>query len=195
MDWDTVKNRYFVMRHGQSLANLEKIIVSSPENGISGYGLTDTGKTQAKASISGFQGLDQNTLIYSSDFKRAKETAQIVAAHLITRNGITCVPQLRERFFGEWELTGDENYPNVWYSDAQGISPPPNKVESVGAVLKRIEALIYQIESTHENQNVLLVSHGDPLQIFLTGLKGLPPQRHREIAHLETAEIRPVFTL
>ncbi len=193
MDWDTVKNHYVVMRHGQSLANLEKIIVSSPKNGISGYGLTDTGKAQAKASIASFQGLDQNTRVYSSDFKRAKETAQIVAAHLASRNGIIYVPQLRERFFGDWELTGDENYPTVWHADAQGISPPPHGVESVDAVLKRIQALICHIESTHKNQTILFVSHGDPLQIFFTDLKGVSPSRHREIEHLETAEIRPAL--
>ncbi|WDP89833.1 MAG: histidine phosphatase family protein [Desulfobacter sp.] len=190
MDFTTVKNRYYVMRHGQSLANVEKIIVSSPENGIPGYGLSQTGKAQAAGAIEAFKGLDEETVIVSSDFKRARETAQIVDNHLSTRGGVTCIPQLRERFFGDFELTGDENYPRVWEGDAQRLDPPPQGVEGVNAVLDRVQNCILNLENQYENKDILLVSHGDTLQIFLTWLKGWDPHRHREIHHLDTAEIR-----
>ena len=37
-DLDCLANRYFVLRHGHSLANEEGIIVSHPDHGVGGYG-------------------------------------------------------------------------------------------------------------------------------------------------------------
>lgn len=73
------------MRHG-----------ADPDNrygGWSGYGLTETGRQEvhrAKHKL-----LDKGiTCIYSSDLKRAKETAEIVAVSLSL--DITYLPQFRE---------------------------------------------------------------------------------------------------
>jgi len=190
IDLRQVKNRYYIMRHGQSRGNVEKIIVSSPDNGIPGYGLTQKGKVQADQSIKTFQGLDSDTIIYASDFLRTKETAEIVDRHLNTKRGITCSPLLRERFFGDWELTPDENYSRIWEEDAQNIVIPANHVESVRSVLNRVLTCISALEEQYRDKNILLVSHGDTLQIFLTHLKGWDPHRHREIDHLDVAQIR-----
>ena len=43
-------NIYFVLRHGRSLANEEGIILSNSLDGISGYGLTDEGKSEVRNS-------------------------------------------------------------------------------------------------------------------------------------------------
>ena len=43
----SLRNRFFVLRHGQSLGNVAKIIVSDAKNGCSDYGLSDIGKEQA----------------------------------------------------------------------------------------------------------------------------------------------------
>ena len=43
----SLRNRFFVLRHGQSLGNVAKTIVSDPKNGCSDYGLSDIGKEQA----------------------------------------------------------------------------------------------------------------------------------------------------
>ena len=87
----TMKNQYFVMRHGESKANALGIIVSDPNNGVSNYGLTEKGEWQATASaqkaIDVF-GFDSQTIIYSSDFKRAKETAEKANAEWETKTDI-----------------------------------------------------------------------------------------------------------
>lgn len=185
-----VKNRYYVMRHGQSLANVEKLIVSSPKNGVPGYGLTARGKSQAGKAIEEFQGLDKETLIYASDFLRTKETAGIVDRYLGTPKGVILSPLLRERLFGDLELTSDKNYTRVWAADARKLLLPANHVEGVESVLNRVLSLISGIEKTSADKNILLVSHGDTLQIFLTHLKGWDPHCHRQIPPLEVAQIR-----
>ena len=63
-------------------------------------------------------------------------------------------------------------------------------VESPSAVFRRLWRLIAEIESQGGNSTVLLVSHGDPLNILLTGTAGLGLERHRDIPPMETAEIR-----
>ena len=66
-DLQQLENSYYVMRHGESLANIEKKIVSSPQNGLSGYGLTAKGKEQAAAAINNFPNLGRDTVVVSSD--------------------------------------------------------------------------------------------------------------------------------
>ncbi|CAI8009844.1 hypothetical protein GBAR_LOCUS6566 [Geodia barretti] len=41
-----LRNRIFIMRHGQSEANARGLIVCSPDVGCSSYGLTDLGRSQ-----------------------------------------------------------------------------------------------------------------------------------------------------
>ncbi|MGH7195783.1 MAG: histidine phosphatase family protein [Candidatus Saccharimonadales bacterium] len=97
---DKLNNRYFIMRHGQSRANIEEIIVSDPKLGKSSrYGLTDLGKQQAEQAAKN-SGLSQNIIIYSSDFSCARQTADIVG-RIIGVSEIKTVPALCERNFGK----------------------------------------------------------------------------------------------
>ncbi len=59
-------------------------------------------------------------------------------------------------------------------------------------MLDRVTAFIADLERQHRDRDILLVSHGDTLQILQAGLAGLDPAAHRGLPHLETAEIRPV---
>jgi len=79
---DRLANRFTVMRHAQSTANAGGIIVSRIENDRQGdYGLTEHGRQQALAAAQSC-GLPGDTVIYSSDFCRARQTAEIVRAQL-----------------------------------------------------------------------------------------------------------------
>ena len=60
------------MRHGQSEANVAGIIVSDPQIGCNQFGLTALGQQQVIKSASNTSKLNQDTLIISSDFLRAK---------------------------------------------------------------------------------------------------------------------------
>ena len=81
-----LSNDYYALRHGQSKANIAKIISSDPIISTVEHGLTDVGKDQVYSSASKFceeygkksDGKVQ-VAIYSSDFTRARETALIFA--------------------------------------------------------------------------------------------------------------------
>lgn len=193
-----LRNRYYLMRHGESRANEAGLIVSRPENGLRDeFGLSEQGREQVREAALRTQ-LSRRALIYSSDFARTRETAAIVSS-LWGAESYNSTPALRERDFGSWELTSSENYEKVWRADreswqARTCSPPVrvNGVETPMEVFCRVSRLLALTEYHHEDEDIVLVSHGDTLQILQTGFLELPPHRHREVPHLQTAEIRRI---
>lgn len=68
-----LKNRYFIIRHGESKANVRGILLSHPKEGTVGFELTRKGKKQVKDSVLKNKQnklLDSDVIIYSSDFLR-----------------------------------------------------------------------------------------------------------------------------
>jgi glucosyl-3-phosphoglycerate phosphatase len=186
-------NTYFVLRHGTSIANEKNIIVSDPASGIASFGLTAKGKQEVNDSIVSAKDiymLGADTVMYSSDFKRTLETAEIVAKVLEVPHVIH-TSKLRERFFGALEGRYSSNYKKVWEDDSGSVeSLIPTTVESTDDVRVRLLSLIDEIEKNYARKNILLVSHGDVLQILQTIFEDIPSQAHRSIEPLLNAEIR-----
>lgn len=185
-----LNNRYFGMRHGQSLANREGLIVSTPENGVPAYGLSDEGRLQVERGVSNNKELDSSVQIISSDFKRARESAEIAHGLLELTKKLVLDAKLRERDFGDYELTSDVNYQTAWANDAISSSHTIDNVESADSVMNRVTALVVSLEEQYNDVAFLLVAHGDTLQILQTAFQKVPASKQRELKHLETAEIR-----
>ena len=181
-------NRIFIMRHGESLANIEQIIVSDPAVGTLHYGLTAAGEQQVRSAAAAFPG-DTGTIIYASDFLRARETAAILQQAWHTEE-VRFHAALRERFFGVFDGRPDVNYHSVWKQDEEDTDYNETGVEPPEAVAGRLNTLIREIDTTFTGRNIVLVSHGDCLQILQAVRSGLAPRQHRRLPHLEVAEIR-----
>lgn len=181
-------NTYYVMRHGQSEANQAGLIVSDPVIGCAGYGLTAEGERQAKQAVQEFSG-KRPTQVICSDFLRARQTAALAAQGF----GLPA-PQLnsglRERFFGRLDGEADNQYPVVWQRDAEDAAHTDFQVESTLSVLQRGLALLRQLEQRYQDETLLLVSHGDTLQILQTAFSDLGCHQHRQLPHLNTAQIK-----
>lgn len=181
-------NTYSVMRHGQSKANLAGVIVSRIESDRRGdWGLSELGRQEALTAADGC-GLPADTVICSSDFTRARQSAEIVRAH-IGAPEIIVAEALRERCFGDLEGAAVENYARVWAAD-EADADQAGGVEHAAAVLDRATGLIADLERRYSGRGILLVSHGDTLQILQAGFLRMNPARHRHLPHLKTAEIR-----
>jgi len=189
-----LKNRYLIIRHGESKANMAEIILSHPEEGIKeDYTLTAEGDNQVRKSIEGTKReglLDKETIIYSSPFSRCKRTAEITKEVLGTKNEIIFDDRLRERWFGTLEKQHNSNYQAVWDIDKENPKHKEFEVESAQEVQERILSLVNDLENQYSGEKILLVSHGDVLQILQTGFLNQSPGSHREIPHLKTAEIK-----
>ena len=197
---DRLANRYRVMRHGQSKANEAGVIVAAIESDRRGdYVLSEAGLRQARAAADAC-GLPADTVICSSDFARARQTAEIVRARIGAAE-VTVAEALRERSFGDLEGDTVASYAKVWEADEADEADEANKADQAGAghphgvepaaaVLDRVTALVADLERRHAGRDILLVSHGDTLQILEAGFLRLDPSRHRRLAPLATAEIR-----
>jgi broad specificity phosphatase PhoE len=196
---DRLANRFRVMRHGQSKANEAGVIVSRIETDRRGdFGLSELGVRQARAAAAAC-GLPADTVICSSDFSRARQTAQIVR-DCLGAEAVIIAAGLRERCFGDLEGSPVGNYARVWAADEAARCQAENGqahsahihrgVESAAAVLDRATAVVADLERRYAGRDILLVSHGDTLQILQTGFLRLDPSGHRRLPHLRTAEIR-----
>ena len=120
---------------------------------------------------------------------RARETAEI-AKKLLGIEKINFHKNLRERYFGKFDKTSLDNIKIAWEHDEKNPNHKHKGVESPNKVLKRTLALISKLEKKYKDKKILLVSHGDVLQILHTHFSKKPVSQHRKIPHLETAEIR-----
>jgi glucosyl-3-phosphoglycerate phosphatase len=185
-------NTYHAMRHGRSLANEEELIISHPDLAVGQYGLTEVGRREIASAITEAmrsRTLDATTLIVASDFARARESAEI-ARDLLGAHDIIVTPKLRERYFGTWDRQHHDNYRQVWAEDAVDGAQRHNDVESTQEVLTRTTSLVMELEASYSGRNILMISHGDTLQILQTAFERITSANHRLLPHMQTGEIR-----
>lgn len=186
-----LRNGYLLMRHGHSEANLMGRIISTPQRGSNGFGLSPQGQAQLAALLVDWRWAVPQRVVHS-DFLRTTETAACIARHFRLKSEVE--PRLRERHFGDFEGEGDEHYAEVWARDALDPGHRHAGVESVVEVAARMMAAIEALEREHAGETLLLVSHGDPLQILLTALEGRELARHRDREPLAPASITSLNT-
>lgn len=173
-----LKNKYWVLRHGRSKPNEKGLIVSHLSNGtLEEHGLAPVGVEQAQAAGHLFlKEIEAESIsvdkvqIYCSPFSRTVDTAKVVAEVIeLDTSKLQYSEELRERYFGPaLELESHEHYPKIWALDEHDPLTGPVGGESVADVANRLAKCLQQIEKECQGCAVLIVSHGDPLQILQT---------------------------
>ncbi|RLM66036.1 uncharacterized protein C2845_PM16G01840 [Panicum miliaceum] len=189
-----LRNRYWILRHGRSVPNESGLIVSSLENGTKPeFGLAPQGFEQARDAGELLQKeleemgvpVDSVKILYSP-FSRTTETARVVAGVLgipfeecillfgrLMKRLLQAVMGLRECYFGpSYELHSHDKYAEVWAVDEAHPHMAPEGGESVADVANRLSAVLSSTETDFHSSEILIVSHGDPLQIFQAVLSG-----------------------
>ena len=158
--------RLLVLRHGQSEWNAAR-----RWQGQADIDLTDLGREQARRAAERLTGF---AVIASSDMKRARETASIIAA--VTGAELTEPdPRLRETDVGEWQgLTHDE-IESQWPGYLDAHRRPPS-FEPDSAIVSRVSAAFSDIAARHPGGEVLVVSHAGVLRVMRRHL-GVADQR------------------
>lgn len=188
---DALRNNYFALRHGHSVANERGIVASSLEVARHDFGLTDLGRRQVTATVEQAHHagiLDAQTLIYASPLLRTRQTATLARA-VLGAERVRYSARLRERFFGEFDGGQDARYNTIWRLDAEDAQHRQYDVESVTSVLRRTTQLIRALEQRFMERRILLVSHGDTLQILRTAFLRDDPGNHRSAPTIATGEL------
>lgn len=163
--------RIITIQHTQSVHHTNGMIGSWTD-----WDLTNLGKEQANnigIKLKEELSKDSVYVMYSSDLKRAKQTAEIVGKHLNLEPIINEV--LRERNLGsavgksvQWLR---ENQ-TAWEKTIDDRCIPD--AESRRETWKRLEPFYNDIMSS-KDENIIIVSHGDTLSIFNAMWLGLKP--------------------
>ena len=182
-----LKNSYYLLRHGQSTANVAGIISSARSlAGSTKHGLTALGREQGRSSalpllelIEKDGNLDKNVFFYSSPFARAKQTAEacldglysdecvekIGNLKLTVKEDIQIVDGFMERYFGRLDGEALMTYAYVWPVDMFDPTHTGFEVESVSEVATRVGEAIMKMEEDHDDDVIVISSHADTLQI------------------------------
>lgn len=156
-----------LVRHGQSTWN-----AAARWQGQADPPLSELGRLQAKLAAAALPDVVGGPIraVWSSDLRRATETARIVAAGLDGAE-VRLDPGLRERDAGEWSgLTREEidaRYPGYLDSPTagSGFAPAGERRRPPGwehddALLGRALDAFRRIASTADGGDVLVVTHG-----------------------------------
>jgi broad specificity phosphatase PhoE len=141
--------------------------------------------------------------MFCSPFKRTVETAEITQAVLneVLADKIAAPVreiELRERWYGKFDMTDDANYKLCWVDDASPTHGENSQydIEAPSQVCDRAtKFIVEEIENKMEGKTVILVAHGDICQIMLTAFIRTEAWRHREIKHVDTANWRDTLEL
>lgn len=168
-----------LIRHGESMANADKVFV-----GHTDVDLSPKGELQAQKTAEFIKKNYKVDKVYASDLKRAYRTGEFVANAL----GLDVIADsgLREIYAGSWEgekfqtlLETNSDYA-LWKSDIGSSCPTDG--ESVKSVWDRIHLKLLQIAIMNEGKTIAIATHATPIRCMiarclgmgLSGMKNLP---------------------
>ena len=199
-------NRYFLVRHGESLLDTRGIVLSNPSFKYdTTYGLTKLGISQmhlaSKKITDEYDGAP--SWLYTSNYQRSFQSSLIIREDL----GML-FSQLRTEFsglldprkMGDLDYKSQELWKDVWARDLLDPTntPPPvpaslqpsASVESPRDLFRRALECFTRLESTYYGEDVILVSHQDTLSLFTASVMGTKLTDHHKDWAMELGEVR-----
>lgn len=170
--------KVFLVRHGATLWNIEK-----RAQGHADIDLSAEGRRQA-AAVATELAHEPLVAVYSSDLKRAFDTAKEIAG----THGLEVLvdPDFREIDQGEWEgLTTDEiqaRWPDLWGPSRHYNARPGG--ESPQQVKERSLAALRRAVATNPEGAIAVVSHGGTIRWLSAEALGYDDYRSRRIRGL-----------
>ena len=162
------------LRHAQAENNTKRILAGRTE----GVPLTKTGIEQAERIAKYLAPIDISA-IYSSPIERAKHTAEITAKNCSL--DVVLDERLTEIDMGKFTRMNYDDmfakYGNIFlkfYENDPVIAK--HEVETFPDVQKRVLDMVDYVVKKHNNENVILVTHMDPIKSMLAKVMNLVPE-------------------
>ncbi len=174
-----------MVRHGESEWNREGRIQgqSDPE-------LTGLGRAQAR-QVAERLAMEAVDCIYSSDSKRAANTAAAIAQKL--HLPITHDQRLREISVGSWEgllfTEAEVMYPEEYVAWRKDFSRARGGGESRVELTVRAWSAVAEIVAAYPGKNIVIVSHGGTIQAIAAHILQLPPANYGFLRGLENCSM------
>jgi probable phosphoglycerate mutase len=162
------------LRHAQAENNTKRILAGRTK----GVHLTKTGIEQAEQIAKYLEPFDISA-IYSSPIERASHTAEIVAKNRSLE--VVLDERLTEIDMGKFTRMNYDDmfakYGNIFlkfYENDPVIAE--HEVETFPDVQKRVLDMVDHVLKKHNNENVILVTHMDPIKSMLAKVMNLLPE-------------------
>jgi broad specificity phosphatase PhoE len=182
--------RVLLIRHGETPWNREM-----RWQGHADVPLSDAGRRQAERLAEYLRRrLRPIDALYSSDLRRASETARALSA--VLGLDLRLEPAWREIEVGRW--TGyrreeiREKFADEWRRIAEGEDLPRGGGETFTAFSARICAALDELRRRHDDATVAVVTHGGVIRAALLHALGLPWMRLREVSAVANTAINEI---
>ena len=172
-----METEIFLIRHGETVWNTKKLIQGQLDSP-----LTDNGIYQSNLLAERIKKIDPD-IIYTSDLKRAIDTANIINKYI--DKSIIEISGVRERDWGifqgaSWQKV-KKFFPTqykYYRNDSKNYVIPNG--ESYNQVTKRTLNSLIDIVKNHENQRIVVVTHGGVISPLIRDLLSIPYETHRK---------------
>ena len=161
-----------LVRHGQSSHNLRKLVAGQVPSCLTARGREDA---RAVAALLKERPFDR---IYSSDLRRALQTAEVIRESLALGCPIRISSLLRELDYGRFtQRPVRETFAFLDYRRCRDRPYPGG--EGFGELKRRAEAFAERLRSEAAGHNLLITAHAGPIRMLLVvsgavGLEDLP---------------------
>jgi broad specificity phosphatase PhoE len=166
---------FYIVRHAQSGGNAK---IASDHVIGKGSELTEKGREQALKISNKFKNITFDA-IFSSDFTRANQTAEIIA--LEHKLAVQATERLRERSLGIYFKKNPEKNREIVEENLLKIFKGLNDqakmdykisddVESANEATSRFTTFLREIALEYNNKTILIVCHGNLIRTFLVHL-------------------------
>lgn len=160
---------YYIVRHGKTQWNMLKKTQGSMDSP-----LTEEGIACAKSLRERLKVLEIDR-VYSSDLKRAVDTAKI----LMPSKEIELIPSFREINFGQWEgMTISEIQDRYELLYSQWRTDPAHVQfidgESMQQAYHRVREAFWHIDREQDSERILIVSHAMIIKLLIVSILEAP---------------------
>lgn len=172
----------YLVRHGATAHNEQRPVILQG-NGVDGP-LSENGQRQA-AAVADFLARFPLTRVYSSPMRRARQTAERIAARQAAAD-VETIDDLHEVNVGQWEgrtwteiMAADREYYERFMENPADV--PYLGGENYRHVLARVQPALESVFHRHPGESIAIVAHNVVNRVYLGSLLGLELARSRQI--------------
>jgi isoleucyl-tRNA synthetase len=171
-------NTFMFVRHGEAENNVKNIASSDPK---STYGLSEKGKGQVIELAKKLKSRSISA-VYTSPFMRTRQTAHMISDEIsFDTSKIVEDPRIGEYNFGDFDGKPFAEYLQHEADHMSSYETPVSNGESYLDAKKRFGQFLFDIDSKHTNETIVVVTHGIGLETISAVIEGADMARSKEI--------------
>jgi len=165
-----LNNKYFLLRHGQTIYQKNGIKVNYPAGSDPTLSISPEGEEMIKTATNILKS-ENISIIFSSPALRTKQSAEI-AAKILGIKEINYDVRLLDINMGAFAGKTHKEYEDFFSNKTERFEKKPEGGENWSDIITRLKSFLNDVEKKYKAETILVVSHADPLWLLAGLLKG-----------------------